>query len=479
MKTKVYFYWSLLLSLLTLALSSLIFFPPLRGGHFQTSSSVIRRYKRADVSGKKRQQNWSRYRQVLDRQWGWALSSFFTYISSLTIQGTSYSIANLLQDRKEVDVFELSEFGEIEMTELFLDSITAVQLQSAIETKLTSIPRFGEYFRSGLDNLSLSTLEKLIQKDWDQYRKALDYEWGGIANFLFIRHEDKVYYLNIIISNTKIVDFKQLSRSAQSQLLRLSADSITATQLQIGLEETLMSVSSWKTYFTLGLGDFSVVPIKQLTIGDKTYPIAQLFQEISKDKVTTFFGLSRAAANQWLKLINAGIYVDKVRNTLLAEYWNQLRSMLKNDFTFLPNGANNLSIGDKSINDFDTLFSNRALTFDDLEDSEKTLLRDAILNQENSPSVAQIKRELQRLKGDDISLTTPQVPTKQPPKSPVKKSETKTEDVQNQDKSESEQNKTTKVSKTKTLTITLASVGGTAVLAGFSGLLYWFLKIRK
>ena len=246
-----------------------------------------------------------------------------------------------------------------------------------------------------------------------------------------------------------------------------------------------MFIKPWKKYFTLGLGHFSVLPTEQLTIAGKTYQITDLFQEINKDKVTTFFGLSRTAANQWLKLVNEGIKVDKVRTVLLTEYWNQLRSILNKDFVSLPSGVSNLSIRGKNINGFDTLFTNRALTFDDLEDSEKTLLRDAILNQENSPSVAEIKQELQRLRGDDISPITPQVPTKQPPKTPIKNSETDTEKVQNQEKSESEQtsqnntkqNKTTKVS--KTLIITLASVGGTAVLAGVSGFLYWFIKLRK
>ena len=244
----------------------------------------------------------------------------------------------------------------------------------------------------------------------------------------------------------------------------------------------------------MGLGNFSVLPIEKLTIADKTYPIAQLFQEISKDKVTTFFGLSRAAANQLLKLLAPRLLADQTRvlisaniikTALLTEYWNQLRSMLDKNFLSLPSGANNLSIGDKSIDNFDTLFTNRDKTFADLEDSEQTLLRDAILNQENSPSVAQIKRELWLLRGDDISPITPQVSTKQSSKPPVKNSETSAEDVTNPEKSESEQTvqtntkQKTKVNKSKTLTITLASVGGTAVLAGVSGFLYWFIKLRK
>ena len=278
----------------------------------------------------------------------------------------------------------------------------------------------------------------------------------------------------------KKVNIKDLPKDAQEELIELSQASITATQLQSGIEERLMMFKKLKAYFTLGLGNFSVLPIEKLTIAEKTYPIAQLFQEISKNKVTTFFGLTRVAANQWLKLVNARIFVDKVREILLTEYWNSLRSMLDKDFVSLPSSANNLSIRDKNINGFDTLFNNRALTFSDLEGSEKKLLRDAILNQENSPSVAEIKRELRRLRGDD--LTTPQVPTKQPPKPPVKNSETNSEDVQNQTKNSSEptaQSKTTKVSKSKTLTITLASVGGTAVLAGVSGFVYWFVKLRK
>ena len=248
-----------------------------------------------------------------------------------------------------------------------------------------------------------------------------------------------------------------------------------------------MSFPKIKSYFTSGLGDFSILPVEHLTIAGKTYPIAEFFQEISKDKIATFFGLSRVAANQFLKLIQAKIYVDKVRTVLLTEYWNQLRSMLNKDFVSLPSGANNLSIGDKNINGFDTLFSNRKHIFNDLQDSEKTLLRDAILNQENSPSVAQIKRELQRLRDDDTSSTTPQVPTKQPPKPPVKNSEQPDDTSSNQEKNDSEQTipstknskQKVQVNKSKTITITLASVGGTALFAGVSGFVYWFIKLRK
>ena len=249
--------------------------------------------------------------------------------------------------------------------------------------------------------------------------------------------------------------------------------------MQSVIEKNLTSFTKIKSYFTLGLGNFSVLPTEQLTIDGKTYPIAQLFQEISKNKVNTFFSLTRVAANQLLKLLSTKISVDKVRNALLTEYWSQLRSMLNKDFTSLPKGANNLSMRGKNINGFDILFNNRDQTFADLEDSEKTFLRDAILNQANSPSVAEIKRELRSLRGDDIFPITPQVSTKQPP---VKNSETSTENVQNQEKSESEQtaqSKTTKISESKTLTITLASIGGTTVLAGVSGLLYWFIKLRK
>ena len=156
--------------------------------------------------------------------------------------------------------------------------------------------------------------------------------------------------------------------------------------------------------------------------------------------------------------------------------------MLDKSFVSLPVGVNDLSITDKNINRFDTLFSNRALTFENLKDPEKTLLRNAILNQENSPSVAEIKRELRRLRGDDISSITPEVPSKQPLKTPIKNPKTNSEDVQNATKNSSEptsQSKTVKMSKSKTLTITLASVGGTVVLAGISGFFYWFIKLRK
>ena len=287
-----------------------------------------------------------------------------------------------------------------------------------------------------------------------------------------------------MVSNLEEVDVNSLDSRAKKELLKLVKDSITIGQLQSGVEKRLMFYRSFKAYFTLGLGNFSVLPTEQLTIIDKTYTIDQLFQEISKDKVSTFFGLSRVAANQWLKIISAGFSVEQIRTTLLTEYWNQLRSMLDKNFVSLPDGANNLSIRDKNINGFDTLFNNRDKTFADLEDSEKTLLRDAILNQENSPSVAQIKRELRRLRGDDISSITPEVSIKQPE---VKNSETNAEIVPNQDKNDSKQvtssTKTSKqkpkVSKSKTLTITLASVGGTALLAGVSGFVYWFVKLRK
>ena len=274
---------------------------------------------------------------------------------------------------------------------------------------------------------------------------------------------------------------------AREELIELSTDSITIDQIQSGIEKRLMYVERWKKYFTLGLGNFSILPTEQLTIADKTYPIAQLFQEISKNKVSTFFGLTRVAANQWLKLNDARISVEQVRTALLTEYWNQLRSMLNKDFVSLPPGTNNLSIRDKSIDNFDTLFSNRALTFDDLEDSEKALLRDAILKQENSPSVAQIKRELQRLKNEAISPITPQTPNKQSSKTSIKNSQQPDDTSSSQQKTGSKQtsqnnakqNTTTKVSKNKTLTITLASIGGTTVLAGVSGFLYWFIKLRK
>ena len=367
-------------------------------------------------------------------------------------------------------------------------SITASQLQSAIEAKLRLIPRFGKYFVSGLDKLSLLPVEQLIQEDWNQYRKTLEgHRWEKVLLQKSFVHEKKRYYLGNILQNLKIVDFKQLPEGAQQELFALSRISITTEQMRSGLEQSLMLFDSRKDYFILGLGNFSVLPTEQLTIVGKTYPIAQLFQEISKDKISTFFGLSRAAANQWSKLIDGGIYVDKVRDMLLAEYWKQLRSMLNKNFTCLPNLANNLSIRNKNINGFDTLFSNRSLTFDDLEDSEKKLLRDAILNQENSPSVIEIKQELRRLRGDDICPTTTKVPTKQPSKTPVKNSEQPDGTSSTQEKNGSEQTtastknskQKTKVSKSKTLTITLASVGGTALLAGVSGFLYWFVKLRK
>ena len=436
------------------------------------------------------QEYWNQYRQVLDRQWGWELSFFYTGISSPIIKDIEYSIDYLITKRKAISVRELiGRPAELELRELSQAAITGEELKSAIEAKLISIPRFGKkYFVSGLDNISLLSLEKLIQEYWNQYREVLDYEWERIISVLSgINYKNRFYTLNSIVKVTKIVDFKQLSRAAQEELLELSANSITTKQIQSGLEQRLMSINSWKEYFTLGLGNFSIVPTEQLTIDGKTYPIAQLFQEISKNKVTTFFGLSRAAANQYLKLIDARISVEKVRESLLAEYWNQLRSMLNNDFTLLPNGANNLSIRDKNINGFDTLFSNRKQTFANLQDSEKTLLRDAILKQENSPSVAQIKRELRRLRGDDISPITPEVPTKQPSKTPVKNSEQPDGTSSTQEKNDSEQTtpstknskQKTKVSKSKTLTITLASVGGTALFAGVSGFLYWFIKLRK
>ena len=376
MKTKTQFYWPFLLSLFTLFFSSLILSPPLRGGHFQASNSVIRRYKRAAISDQQLQGKWNQYRQFLNHEWEQVFSVFVKY---------------------------------------------------------------------------------------------LDYE-------------NKIYFVEFIFSELKKVDVKELSADARTQLLELVRNSITTEQLQTAIEKQLMFYDWFKAYFTLGLGNFSVLPVEQLTIDDKTYPIAQLFQEISKNKVTTFFGLNRVAANQLLKLFAARIFVDKVRETLLQEYWNQLRSMLDKNFLSLPAGTNNLSFRNKNINGFDTLFNNRDLTFDKLPKQEQKLLRDVILNQENSPSVAQIKQELQRLRADDISPTTPQTPIKQPSKSPVKNSETSPEDVTNQEKSESEQtsqSKTTKVSKSKTLTITLASVGGTVVLAGISGFLYWFLRIRK
>ena len=314
------------------------------------------------------------------------------------------------------------------------------------------------------------------------------YEWERIAYLISqLVHKNKNYFFEFLVLERKKVDVEQFSKNARDQLIKLSAVSITAQQLQSATEKRLMLFPRFKAYFTLGLGNFSVLPTEQLTIDGTTYPIDQLFQEISKDKVSTFFGLSRVAANQYLKLIDANIYVDKVRTILLTNYWDQLRSMLDKDFVSLPSGANNLSIRDKSIKGFDTLFSNRSRDFDQLADEEQTLLRDAILNQENSPTVAEIKRKLRLLRGDIISPITPEVPTKQPPTPPVKNSETNSEDVQNQAKNDSEQTTSstktskqkTKVSKSKTLTITLASVGGTAVLAGVSGFVYWFIKLRK
>ena len=436
------------------------------------------------------QEDWNQYRQVLDRQQGWKLLLFSPHIQTITIGDVEYSIGFMLAERKRSNLEQLSEPARQQLVKLFQDSIITAQLQSAIAAKLVSIPRFGQYFSTGLNQASFLTVEQLIQKDWNQYQKVLEnlrsYEWGRIFSIILgVIYENKLYSLVNLLKTTKTIDFKQLSQNTQAELLALSQASISAAQFQSGIEKRLMFVKPWKKYFTLGLGNFSVLPTQQLKIDNKIYPIAQLFQEMSKDKVTTFFGLSRVAANQYLKLIDARIFVDKVRDMLLAEYWKQLRSMLNKDFTSLPDGANNLSIRNKNINTFDTLFSNRALTFDDLEDSEKTLLRDAILNQENSPSVAEIKRELQRLRGDDIFPITPQVSTKQSSKPPVKNSETSAEDVTNPEKSESEQTvqtntkQKTKVSKSKTLTITLASVGGTVVLAGVSGFVYWFVKLRK
>ena len=394
----------------------------------------------------------------------------------------------MISEREESNLKQLSISARQQLLKLSQVSITTEQLQSAIAAKLVSIPRFGKYFSSGLNQASLLTVERLIQKDWDQYREVLDYEWGRISDSISVITYEKVSYFAInLLQNVKIVDFKQLSQEAQEELIELSRNSITTQQMRSGLEQRLMTAKPFKAYFTLGLGNFSVLPIAQLTIANKNYPIADLFQEISKNKVTTFFGLSRTAANQYLKLIDARIYVDKVRTILLTNYWDQLRSMLDKDFVSLPSGANNLSIRDKSIKGFDTLFSNRSRDFDQLADEEQTLLRDAILNQENSPTVAEIKRKLRLLRGDIISPITPEVPTKQPPTPPVKNSETNSEDVQNQAKNDSEQTtpstknskQKVQVSKSKTLTITLASVGGTALLAGVSGFLYWFIKLRK
>ena len=96
----------------------------------------------------------------------------------------------------------------------------------------------------------------------------------------------------------KKVNIKDLSQDAQEELIKLSKASITIEQMRSGLEQRFMMFKKLKAYFTLGLGNFFVLPIEQLTITDTTYPISQLFQEISKDKVTTFFDLSKVAANQ-------------------------------------------------------------------------------------------------------------------------------------------------------------------------------------
>ena len=81
----------------------------------------------------------------------------------------------MFSERNKLHVRQLSLPAKQQLIKLFQVSVTAKQFQFAInEARPVSIPRFDQYFSTGLNQASLLTVERLIQKDWNQYRKFLE-----------------------------------------------------------------------------------------------------------------------------------------------------------------------------------------------------------------------------------------------------------------------------------------------------------------
>lgn len=244
--------------------------------------------------------------------------------------------------------------------------------------------------------------DESLQQDWEQYRAFFNLEWGEYSKFFKnIRFWPTARSVSIgtLYEQRDKTTFASLTERSREDLRNLAENGMTIENVYRSINGSLArSSSTLSTYLNFGLGNFSTLPLDELTIDGQIYSIANLFQETIKDKKMLFRNLSTAAKNELLKLSNQDIEARRVRTMLLEAYWDQLREMLNANFTALPAKVKNLSIGSRNINAFDVLFANRNLPFAQLQQQHQDFFQQAILVEEESwLSIVQIQREIERL----------------------------------------------------------------------------------